>query len=273
MESLQGDLQQQRFGMAGLPSVYARAWLAWCLAELGDFEQGSVQGAEAVTIAESADDAYSRVLAAWGLGTLHVVRGDAERAIPILERGLVVTRMADHAILFPFVAAPLGRAYALAGRSDDGIPLLEQALHQAESVNLLAHHSLRLTWLGEALAGAGHAERAGDQAVRAFTLAEQLGERGSQAYARHLAGAVAAARQPPDVAGALAAHREALRLATELGMRPLAARCHLGLEAAHRLGGAPTEARAELDTAVRSLRAMDMRHWLARANVTGVAPG
>ena len=110
MESLQGDLQRQHFGMAGLPSVYARAWLAWCLAELGDFQEGIVQGEEGVAIAESADDAHSRVLAAWGLGTLHVVRGDVDRAITVLERGLVVTRMADRAILFPFVASPLGRA-------------------------------------------------------------------------------------------------------------------------------------------------------------------
>ena len=87
--SLQGDLEREHFGMAGLPSVYARAWLAWCLAELGDFPEGIARGEEAVAIAEAADHAYSQVLAAWGLGTLHVVRGDPERAIPVLERGLV----------------------------------------------------------------------------------------------------------------------------------------------------------------------------------------
>ena len=72
--------------MAGLPSVFARAWLAWCLAELGDFQEGIIQGEEAVAIAESADDAYSRVLAAWVLGTLHVVRGDGRTR---LERARV----------------------------------------------------------------------------------------------------------------------------------------------------------------------------------------
>ena len=119
--SLQGDLEREHFGMAGLPSVYARAWLAWCLAELGEFSEGIVRGEEAVAIAEAADHAYSQVLAAWGLGTLHVVRGDPGRAIPALERGLVLIRVADIPLLFPFVAAPLGVAYALAGRVDEAL--------------------------------------------------------------------------------------------------------------------------------------------------------
>ena len=273
IESLQGDLQRQHLGMAGLPSVFARAWLAWCLAELGDFQEGIVQGEEGVAIAESADDAHSRVLAAWGLGTLHVVRGDVDRAITVLERGLVVTRMADRAILFPFVASPLGRAYSLAGRPNDGIPMLEQALQQAESMNLVAHHPLRLVWLGEALALVGHLERAGEQVAQALALAERLGERGSRAYARRLTGEIAASREPPDVAAALAAHRDALGLATELRMRPLAARCHLGLASAHRIGGATADARTELDTAVASLRSLGMSHWLGRVDAAGVAPG
>jgi tetratricopeptide (TPR) repeat protein len=271
--ALKGDLERERCGMAGLPSVYARAWLAWCLAELGDFQEGIAQGEEAVAIADSSDDAYSRGLAAWGLGTLHVVRGDAERAVTVLERGLAVTRMAGHAIIFPIVAAPLGRAYSLAGRVNDGMLMLEQALQQADSLSLVAHHALRLTWLGETLMLAGKIERAGESGAQALVLAERLGERGSQAYARRLAGELALLREPPDAAAALAAHRDALGLATELAMRPLAARCHLGLEKAHRRSGAAVEARAELETAARSFRNLGMSHWLGQVDVAGVAPG
>jgi hypothetical protein len=56
-------------------------------------------------------------------------------------------------------------------------------------------------------------------------------------------------------------------------MRPLAARCHLGLATAHRCGGAATEARVELDTAVESLRSLGMSHWLGRVDAAEVAPG
>ena len=39
--------------------------------------------------------------------------GDHEGAIGPLERGLVITRLADIPFLFPLIAAPLGRAFAL----------------------------------------------------------------------------------------------------------------------------------------------------------------
>ncbi len=262
--ALQGDLERERFDMGGLPSVYARAWLGWCLAELGDFPGGIAHGEEAVAIAEAADHDYSRVLAAWGLGTLHVVRGDPERAIPVLERALVLIRMTGTLLLFPFVATPLGAAYALAGRVDEAVTLLEDGLRQAGAMNLQAHHPLRLVWLGEALVLAGQPERAAEVATQARTLAEEHGERGSLAYAWRLNGEVAARREPADDPGAVAAHGHAHRLATELGMRPLAARCRMGLAAVHRRTGGQAEARAELDEAVEGLRALGMTHWLGR---------
>jgi ATP/maltotriose-dependent transcriptional regulator MalT len=181
--------------------------------------------------------------------------------------------MADIPLLFPFVAAPLGAAYALAGRVDDALPLLEQGVRQAVSMNLLANHALRLTWFGEALLLAGQIERAGEQAAQALALAEHQGERGSQAYAWRLAGEIAGLREPPDVQAAVTAHRDALRLGTELGMRPLVARCHLGLAATHRRIGTQAEARTELDAAAKALRGLGMTHWLGRVEALGVAPG
>jgi tetratricopeptide (TPR) repeat protein len=258
--ALQGDLERERCGMAGLPAVYARAWLAWCLAELGDFVEGIAQGEEGAAIAEAADHAYSQVLAAWALGTLHVVRGDPGRAVPVLERALVVIRMADTALLFPFVATPLGAAYALSGRVDEALSLLEEGLRQAGALNLRAHHPLRLVWLGEALLRAGELARATDLAMQASALAEEQGERGSLAYAWRLTGEVTQKRGPPDDHAA-AAYARALDLANELGMRPLAARCRMGLAAVRQRTGERAAARAELDAAHENLRELGMRHW------------
>jgi tetratricopeptide (TPR) repeat protein len=259
--------------MAGLPSVLARAWLAWCLAELGEFPDGITRGEEAVAIAEAADHAYSQVLAAWGLGTLHVVRGDPGRAIPALERGLVLIRVADIPLLFPFVAAPLGVAYALAGRVDEALSHLDQALRQAGSLNLQAHHALRLTWLGETLVLAGQIEQAQEPAEHALALAERLGERGSEAYARRLGGEIARRRTPPGLEGAATAAGDALGLATELGMRPLVARCRLDAALLAERSGAADKARADHAAAVETFRELAMVHWLGQAEALGVGPG
>jgi class 3 adenylate cyclase/tetratricopeptide (TPR) repeat protein len=269
LAQLQGDLEREHFGMASLPAVFARAWLAWSLAEVGSFDEGVTHGEDGVAIADRADHPYSRVVAAWGLGTLHVVRGDPERAIAVLERGLVVTRMANIPLLFPFIAAPLGAAYALAGRVSDGLALLEQAIRQASSLDLRANHALRLTWLGEALLLGGQVERAREQATQAVALAERQGERGSHAYAERLAGEIARLREPPELQVAISEHHDALRIATALGMRPLAARCLLGLAAAHQAAGAREEAQAEREAAVQAFRVLTMPHWLGRVDVSG----
>ena len=193
------------------------------------------------------------------------MRGDPGRAIPVFERGLVVTRMADIPILFPFIAAPLGAAYTLAGRAHDALPLLEQAMRQATSLKLFADRALWLTWLGEALAAVGQVDRAGKQAAEAVTLAGLHGERGNQAYARRLAAEVAARREPPDFDSALDEYGDALRVSTELGMRPLAARCRLGLAVTHYRMGERAAARTEVAAAAEALREMGMVHWLSRA--------
>jgi hypothetical protein len=63
----------------------------------------------------------------------------------------------------------------------------------------------------------------------ALELARTHRERASCAWANRLIGEIAASRNPSDAAAAEAYYQDALAAALELGMRPLMARCHLGL--------------------------------------------
>ena len=60
-------------------------------------------------------------------------------------------------------------------------------------------------------------------------------------------------------------YRRALALADELGMRPLAAHCHLGLGKLYRRTGKHDHARDHLATATTMYREMDMRLWPEQA--------
>jgi hypothetical protein len=64
------------------------------------------------------------------------------------------------------------------------------------------------------------------------------------------------------VEAARARYRAALALATDLGMRPLAAHCHLGLGTLYRRTGRGEQAREHLAIATGMYREMDMRFWL-----------
>ena len=71
--------------------------------------------------------------------------------------------------------------------------------------------------------------------------------------------------EPPEVESAEQAPLRALALATELGMRPLVAHCHLGLGKLYRRTGHREKARENLITAATMYREMDMRFWLEQA--------
>ena len=93
-------------------------------------------------------------------------------------------------------------------------------------------------------------------------LARERQERGHQAYALRLLGEIAAHREPPESALAEAHYQQALALADELGMRPLAAHCHRGLGTLYATIGRQAQARTELSAAIGLYRAMDMTFWL-----------
>jgi tetratricopeptide (TPR) repeat protein len=255
---LQGDLVSERFGMPGLPSVFSRAWLGWCLAERGEFGEGLVRVEEGREIADAADHAYTLILAQFGLGMLYLVQGDLDRARPALERGLVVARLENIPVLFPFVAGPLGLVYARAGLAREALPLLDQAVEQAVSMDLLATRALWVAGLAEAQLMEDRIDSAVGLAAQALTLAETHKERGHLAHVHRLLGDIAVRRQPVDVQSADNSYRRALALAHELGMRPLVAHCHLGLGKLYRHTGDGVPGQEHLTIAATMYREMGM---------------
>jgi hypothetical protein len=102
--------------------------------------------------------------------------------------------------------------------------------------------------------------------MRALSLACEYKEQGHEAYAVRLLGEITADTDPPDVEQAESNYRQALALGEELGMRPLAAHCHLGLGTLFQKVGRDEQAQAELTTAAEMYQAMEMPFWLAKAD-------
>lgn len=222
-----GDRLYERF--VGLPSVGSRTWLTWCLAQLGDFAEGLVCGEEALRIARAADHPYSLIFACFGLGLLHLNRGEPEPAMTVLVEARELCGARDVRLLVPFVAAELGYAHVLMGRAANGLPLLEESLHQATSMGMAFCSSLRLAWLAEAYVALDRASEALELAARALDLSRAHKERGHEAWVLWLLGNLAMHPERRDADAATTQYRQALSLAGQLGMRPLAARCRLAL--------------------------------------------
>jgi tetratricopeptide (TPR) repeat protein len=253
----------------GTPStgvrLHSQAWLAWTLSVLGAFAEGRRHGEEALRLATLEGRGATPIIVHNHIGLLYLAQGDLEPAIRVLEQGLALCRATGDRNSLRTIAAGLGYAYALQGRLAEGRVLLEEAISEDIRMGALATHSLRFARLSEVCRLGGRGDEAWQHAQQALDLARRQKERGSQALALHQLGVVHAHADPPDAEQAEAHYQQALTLADELGMRPLAAHCHLGLGKLYGEVGRQDDACAELQTAIALYRAMDMTFWLPRA--------
>jgi class 3 adenylate cyclase/tetratricopeptide (TPR) repeat protein len=261
MASLSGQLMYKRLGMAGVPAVFCRTWLVWCLAELGEFDAGLARGQEGVAIAEAVDHPFSLVVACCGVGILFLRRGDFPQAISALERALGVCQDWHIPLMLPWVASALGAAYAQADRHTEALPLLEQAVEEATSKGIMGRQSLQLAWLSEAHMLSGRSEQSLAVAEGALELSRKQRERGHEAHVLRLLGEIAASFAPPGSDNAGKYYRQARTLADRLGMRPLVAHCHRGLGKLHCKTGQREHGQQHLTTAATMYHEMGMTYW------------
>jgi tetratricopeptide (TPR) repeat protein len=261
---LSGALGSARFGFPILPAATACGYVAWSLAELGNFVEVAGMGEDAVRLAEAAAHPASIAAALWLAGLVSRRQGDVHAGIPMLEQSLALSQAAN-ILNFPVSTSLLSAAYTMAGRTVEALPLLDQMLERVATGNPMFFHALILAELSEALLLVGRVERASTLAEHLLDLSHTHTGRGYQTHAYRLLGEVAAQREPPEVELAEAYFCQALAVAEELGMRPLQAHCHLGLGTLYVKLGQREQARAALSSAIDLYRAMDMAFWLPQA--------
>jgi predicted ATPase/class 3 adenylate cyclase len=264
MQSLEGDSAHERFGVAIFPAVLCRVWLAFALGETGVFDEGDAHGHEAIQVAEALGSPYSLCWALLGLAQLQSLKGQLNQAARLLERAVTQCQDWNFTLMSPMVMAPLGHVYAWSGRLEEGVSWLRQAVTAYEAAGVGWRHSISVAQLGEAYLLADRAEDARACADRAVTLARERGEQGYEAWALRLVAEVASHGPRPDVGTAKANYGTSIALASELGMRPLLAHCHLGLCRLYRQTGKREQAHEHLTTATKMYREMNMRFWLPK---------
>jgi tetratricopeptide (TPR) repeat protein len=257
--------QLRRFGLTRERTFDARALLAWALCELGDFDEAVEHGLESVRISEASGETSRIVQSRNILSRVYLERGDAGQAVALVERALDLAVSEGHVNLLIWSYTSRGVAHLLAGEVSLGTPLLERGVGMAIENEIVRNTALWATWLGEAYLAEGRIAEARQTVRDAVSRATAQQERGYRAYALRALGEIAASEAPANAEEAEGCFCEALTLAEELEMRPLQARCHLGLGELYRRVGRVDEARAALSTAIEMLRDMEMTFWLPEA--------
>ena len=250
--------------LGGEPRILLRGLLAFTDAYLGEFCEGIVRGAEGIEIADSIripfNQAYIRNYVAW----LYVWKGDPAAALPLSDRAIGLGEAHGLAPVLPAAMTIHGWALCCAGRVGEGLSFLEEGIKLAESRSLMQYHTIWIAQLCESFLLGGEFDRAELTARQVLDLARTRREPGNEAWAHCLLGDVRCASQA-DAEAAERSYRDALLSAEALRLRPLVARCHLGLGKLYRHAGKQEEARQHLTTATTMYRKMEMRFWLEQA--------
>ena len=214
-------------------------------------------------MAQAIDQPFTLMHGYFGAGIPYLARGDVALAIPPLERGLALCRATENHLWLGEIAADLGLAYALAGRIDDALPVLEFALKEAATTGLRWTYARQHAQVGGGYLLAGQRDEAARLASIALEAARAHKQRGQEAAALWLSAEIAGCAL--EGSRAETDYQHAMVLASEIGLRPLVAHCHLGLGKLYHRTGKREQAREHLTTATTMYREMDMRFWLEKA--------
>ena len=245
--------------------VASRSWLAWALADQGEFDRADACLDHARTRAEDARHPYSQAIAWTITGLVWRERGQLERALPPLSRSLELCEQSSLSVWQPVAGALLGATLVALDRKDDGHALLRDAIRRAEALGVKAYLARWTVLLGEGVLARGDVAAARAIADRAIELALAHGERGHEAMAWRLIGDIAARGSVADFAAAREAYEQALAIGDELGLRPLVARTHFNLGQLERRLGHLEDAEEHVSRAVVMFADMGMRAWVAQS--------
>ena len=266
LAALPADKVYENFGLVVPPSVWDRSWLVMSLAELGRFGEAAKYEAEATRLAEPTQHAFTIGFAHFAAGMMHLLKGDWAQACSRIEGLVAVARTGNLILHLPRAVASSAWALVQLGEASEALNRLregEQLLERQGATGISFHRAWGYYALGRAslgLHGLDEAQRLGYRGVET-----SQGYPGFAAHALHLLGDIATHPDRFDAESGEAHYRQALALAEPRGMRPLVARCHLGLGKLSRHTGKWREAQEHLTTAATTCREMGMRFWLEQA--------
>jgi class 3 adenylate cyclase/tetratricopeptide (TPR) repeat protein len=238
---------------------------AFCSAELGAFDQATLQADLAVNFAQALDTLFLRAFADAWRGSVDLIKGDFLQALQRAERWLQVYVAADMRYAEVVMAALLGEAFSVSGRLEDAVGLLERAWQFAEPRALHAYGQPVLSSLGDVYGRVGRIQEAVVTGQRALELARKCGQRGYEARTLYVLGNIHGYGGTPNLNQSRLHYQQALVLAQELGMRPLEVQCRFALGELAGTAGERQTARELLAAAASGFHEMGMQTWPERA--------
>jgi tetratricopeptide (TPR) repeat protein len=259
---LDASHEREHFSLPGAAPIWARTWLAFALAEIGDFARAETMAAEALAMAEPAGHSYSILFSAGALALVWLQQDHVARAVPLIERVYTVCETCSFTSAIAWITSALSAGYAASGRAGETRERLATAIEQSAANSILWSHSAAVMTLANELLLSGEADAAFAPASEAVRCARERGERSVEAQALRVLAAVLEALGRD--AEAEDAYSQALARAEAGGLRPLQARCVLARGALRRRVNRLESAYTDLALANKLCRALGLGHLVSQ---------
>ena len=264
---LTGPPASQRHGMAGYPAVVARGFLAWGLAELGEFEEALRWANEGTEIGRQINSAMSTVWVTNYLALTHLRRGDIGEAVSLMEPNFALCNRAEVRLLQTLTRGIFGYALCCAGDSGEGLPLMASAVEDSALRDHPEGSGYPFAWLAEGYLHAGRIAEARRMIDRSLVISRSQKERGHEAWALFTRAEIARVDGRPQNE-VLSAYQAAHEAAAECGMRPLRSRCCYGIARTYLQNGQSEPGSDMLASARTAFQSMGMRYWAERSTAS-----
>jgi tetratricopeptide (TPR) repeat protein/DNA-binding SARP family transcriptional activator len=227
--------------------------LAYVYRSLGQFDK-------ALDVLESSlafgdDDRKRTALRKDAVGTIYLLRGKYDEALPLLRQNLVVARELKDPFLWSIALGSIGASHGRLGHHKLAIALLTRARQVKKDISHLHGEAETLAELGSVYCDLGRIDEALACHAEALSIVRLVGEPAVELTVLNGLGRVRLVAG--DFAGAIEAHRTALALARRLEQRYQLARAHDGLAAAMR-DREPATARDHWQQALELYTEMDV---------------
>jgi len=227
--------------------AYATAFLGIVQYVIGSYDESERHLQESLLAMRAVGDRWGTALCVRQLGQLMYARGSYAEAHQLLQESLQLSRALGNPWSLAFSLNFLGTAAYALGSYGEAEQLLREGLAQSRKLNDRLNIAYALSGLGQVSYALGHLAEAQQYLDESLALSQAIGDRRRLAQALHHLGQVAAG-----LGEHLEAERrflEALRVATEAEVTPLALDALLGIAELRLQAGAP-EAAFELVTVI-----------------------
>ncbi len=238
-------------------------WRSEVHGALGEFDAALASAAEGLRVAGEIRHPSSLTLSNAFLGYCQLLKGDIDAAIPVLERGLAIAQ--EHELPHGVTANLLYLAYALilSNRHESGLEALGRAVQH--EITFMPQWTRYGTVTASAYLAVGRIVEATGEVDKGLAMVIERQARGYLGPLLRLQAEILMRQEPLPADAAEERLREALALATELGMRPEIARCRLGLARLHRRIRGGAAGAEHLAAAVALFRELGATFWAERA--------